>query len=108
MKRTTVHGCAADIAHFEPFVTGGALRAVTGGSNTGYLPYPYARAFHADRPTYVVYSYDTPIAWYGLRGWVVPAVKYSITTTSHQRVVETQLRHITRCATLISEEGVIR
>lgn len=38
---------------------------------------------------FVVYSYDTPIAWHTVRrGWVVPTVTYSITTTEHQRLIK--------------------
>jgi len=37
---------------------------------------------------YIVYSYATPIAWHTSdRGWVVPDVKYSVSTTRHQSIV---------------------
>ncbi len=52
---------------------------------------------------YVVYSYDTPIAWYPLPHpkqhlddeceWTVPPVKYSVTTTQHQRVVVMEIHN---------------
>lgn len=111
MKRTSVNGCDADIAHFEEFTTRGVLR---GGPpnhfnlHSSWLPTSYTRALLADRASYIVWSYDTPIAWYGARGWVVPAVKYSRTTTRHQSAVEHALRNVIHCATLISERGVIR
>jgi hypothetical protein len=42
----------------------------------------------ADRITYVVRSYYTPIAWFTTdRGWIVPADKYSVTTSRHQGIV---------------------
>ena len=42
---------------------------------------------------YVVYSYWTPIAWWSpVGGWVVPAVKYSPTTTGHQTSVRVALQ----------------
>lgn len=42
----------------------------------------------ADRVTYVVRSYYTPIAWFTVdRGWIVPADKYSVTTSRHQGIV---------------------
>jgi hypothetical protein len=64
-----------------------------------------------DNPTYVVWSYSTPIAWYvpdeiaerydeGLEHnvkvrtksvWVVPDTKYSNTTTRHQGIVRVAL-----------------
>lgn len=39
---------------------------------------------------YVVYSYRTPIGWrlaYEQPRWIIPAVKYSVTTTNHQGVL---------------------
>jgi hypothetical protein len=37
---------------------------------------------------FVVYSYRTPIAWKNEGGeWIVPAEKYSVTTSRHQSVV---------------------
>ena len=42
-----------------------------------------ATAFHAHQ--FVVYSYDTPIAWRLSDGsWSVPDTKYSMTTSRHQ------------------------
>lgn len=41
---------------------------------------------------YIVYSYDTPIAWHDtVWGWVFPGIKYSLTTTRHQGAVEAAL-----------------
>lgn len=44
---------------------------------------------------YVVYSYDTPIAWHVSHGgesyWVQPDVNYSSTTTNHQGQVATAI-----------------
>jgi len=47
----------------------------------------------AQQAQYVVYSYETPIAWYthGV-GWTVPKVKYSATTARHQSVVRWAIR----------------
>lgn len=85
----------------EAFKTHGALRAegpqMPGYWTEGELP----REFYASlaRADYVVYSYRTPIAWH-LRGdyaaeaghtWVVPAVKYTVTTTAHQNKIRTVL-----------------
>ena len=33
---------------------------------------------------YIVYSYDTPIAWHSSNGWYVVAQKFSVTTSKHQ------------------------
>ena len=38
--------------------------------------------------TYVIFSYETPIAWLTPGGWVVPPVKYSPTTSGHQSTAE--------------------
>ena len=41
---------------------------------------------------YVVYSYDTPIAWHRADGfWHMPDVKYSVTTSKHQGRILTAL-----------------
>jgi len=36
---------------------------------------------------YVVFSYGTPIAWYGEQGWYVVEQKFSVTTSKHQNYV---------------------
>lgn len=47
----------------------------------------------AARIRYVVYSYATPIAWVRDNGeWVVPAEKYSKTTSTHQHIVRIAVR----------------
>lgn len=78
----------------EPFVskskTGG--RPNLWGSHTcvrsfGYLPPMYYDAVRAAQ--YVVYSYDTPIAWVAQDGTkVVPDIGYSRSTGQHQLAVK--------------------
>lgn len=43
---------------------------------------------------YVVYSYNTPIAWISDKsdGWVVPTASYSVTTTNHQSTILRAIR----------------
>lgn len=38
---------------------------------------------------FVIFSYATPIAWWSgeAQEWIIPDVKYSVTTTNHQNVV---------------------
>lgn len=52
-----------------------------------------AREIERDGQCFVIFSYDTPIAWHVCRpiicGWCVPDVTYSVTTTNHQNVVRT-------------------
>jgi hypothetical protein len=59
------------------------------GGHTGSLPEPFRAQLFYGRPDYVVFSYDTPIAWHdSVTGeWTVPAVRYSVTTTQHQYTV---------------------
>lgn len=77
----------------RPYTTGGAMRATTGPApdhNGGWLREKDSVWFAAwimDRATarYVVWSYDTPIAWVtGGGNLVQPPVTYSLTTTKHQ------------------------
>lgn len=56
----------------------------------GQLPEHYWESFaHA---SYAVFSYLTPIAWYNEDGvWIVPDIKYSVTTSKHQNKIRTAL-----------------
>lgn len=65
----------------------------------GELPKEWQTVLVQDQPDYVVWSYETPIAWHvpndadqgDSERWVVPDVRYSTTTTRHQRLVLTAL-----------------
>ena len=37
---------------------------------------------------YVVFSYDTPIAWHTAEGWYIVEQKFSVTTSKHQNAVK--------------------
>jgi hypothetical protein len=37
---------------------------------------------------YVVWSYDTPIAWFDEEGWYVVSQKFSVTTSKHQNLIK--------------------
>jgi hypothetical protein len=54
---------------------------------TGRLPQEFETQLRFDRPSYIVYSYGTPIAWYCDKGWFIPDTKYSTTTSKHQNYV---------------------
>ena len=56
-------------------------------SSFGYLPSTHIDLMIKDNPSYIIWSYGTPIAWYGTHGWNVPAIKYSPTTSKHQSIV---------------------
>lgn len=77
-------------------------------SQLGQLPDEWRAKWRQDKGEidYVIYSYETPIAWrvsdtwYGNHGqthshrWVMPNVKYSLTTSKHQGKVRTALSQI--------------
>lgn len=51
------------------------------------LPVEYRKQLEAAiqiNNVFVVYSYETPIGWCVGNQWVIPPVKYSVTTTKHQ------------------------
>lgn len=49
-------------------------------------------AREAGDSVYVVFSYNTPVAWFYDGVWTVPAVKYSVTTSKFQGLVRTGIR----------------
>jgi hypothetical protein len=130
MTRINVRDAAARIACLQAF-NAGNLRAenyyVLSGFNGdfGQLPIEYAdrlrrsqrertdtymaggsRTAVADAPFYVVYSYDTPIAWVTLAGEVViPDVRYSATTSQHQAAARRALASIDPVALRAHSEG---
>ncbi len=61
----------------------------------GYMPEWLYDALRASEPVYVVFSYDTPIAWlsWGNEGyvWTMPEHRYSATTTAHQNMMRSIL-----------------
>lgn len=65
--------------------------ALTGGPGNlsltfGELPSTWHASF--SRADYAAYSYSTPIAWHiEGEGWVMPSIRYSVTTTQHQYAV---------------------
>jgi hypothetical protein len=67
----------------------GVLGSLTGSViyDTGRLPDEYEQQLRLDQPSYIVYSYGTPIAWYCDKGWFIPDAKYSTTTSKHQNYV---------------------
>ena len=100
MPRTTVRNADTFISALEPFHTGNPLGGLTGTDRpsraTGQLPRAWADAYQqsydADALVYVVYSYQTPIAWVTRAGVaVIPDVKYSVTTSSHQGIARVAL-----------------
>lgn len=54
----------------------------------GQLPNTHIDLMIKDNPSYIVWSYATPIAWVTSNGqWVIPSLKYSVTTSKHQSLV---------------------
>jgi hypothetical protein len=72
-----------------------SMRGESGwNSALGYLPENWQVVYKANREdkenpiTFTIFSYGTPIAWRLEDGtWIVPPVKYSVTTTGHQSAV---------------------
>lgn len=98
------HGTARDrteqaLHDRRPFSRRGyAMSAIEGSVNTlfpanfGELPAEQVEQYKADKPVYTVLSYQTPIAWITSSGLVrIPEVKYSLTTTQHQRTCKYHL-----------------
>ncbi len=87
MQRLTTRGpaTARAIANREDFKTSGALRSGRYWSGAGLLSGAEADLFYAAKPSYVVYSYATPIAWWTEEnGWHKVGQKFSVTTSRHQ------------------------
>lgn len=88
IRRTTTGRAYAAIADLEPFTTSGALSGRTPHAETftaweaGRLPREHVDSFRSS--TYAVFSYATPIAWVAGGEWVIPDVRYSVTTSRHQ------------------------
>lgn len=57
-----------------------------GGYSVGHLPRRLAAIMRerADSIVQVIYSYGTPIAWLDAGAWIIPDVRYSVTTGRHQ------------------------
>jgi hypothetical protein len=77
------------------FNTHGSLKGRKGPAQSyGQLPDWFRPS--AARADYVVYSYATPIAWCepGMVHWITPNVRYSVTTTRHQRRILLAIIHL--------------
>jgi hypothetical protein len=53
----------------------------------GLLDYNHSKILINEKPSYIVFSYSTPIAWYGINGWNLPSIRYSQSTSQHQSLV---------------------
>jgi hypothetical protein len=87
----------ADILAGTPTPFGGSssLHGYTGGAyEIGILDQKINRWQEVLDATYVIASYHTPIAWRRPSGeWIVPAAKYSVTTSQQQGKVRAALSH---------------
>jgi hypothetical protein len=97
-KRTTVNYADTYIQALEPFHTGNPRGGLWGDDSStvmhlGKLPEPYrSQIYGSPGLVYVVYSYQTPIAWVTSDGKThIPDVKYSVTTTKHQHITRKAL-----------------
>jgi hypothetical protein len=79
----------------------GVLIPKGGWNSAGRLPTEWYSTFrdrlHAEKISYVVYSYNTPIAWLDTeQGWIEPDVSYSPTTAQHQSAVSVAISVLDR------------
>lgn len=75
------------LAERAPFRTYGNLRGDRDSFYEGWMTEPHRSEYHDRRKfiDYTVLSYATPIAWHDTeRGWVMPDVRYSVTTSKAQ------------------------
>ncbi len=83
------------LSTLEPFRTHGQLWGTEGAylSTPGRLPEPwlalYRRSWRDESIDFLVYSYNTPIAWHHAPTdtWIAPLVYYSTTTSRHQNKI---------------------
>lgn len=86
------------ILDLEPFRTYGSLKATRlepdynfYSYEVGQLPGSYLACLN--RANYIIWSYETPIAWWVPGsvdfGWVAPDRRYSVTTSRHQGKIKT-------------------
>jgi hypothetical protein len=77
----------ADRAPFQASAMSGKHYNYT--PSTGRLAPAEVARLNADfKPgIYIVFSYATPIAWFGASGWYVATQKFSPTTSKHQNYV---------------------
>jgi hypothetical protein len=86
---TSVLTFARSLRIGQAFTTSGGLHAKTEFAGFGwYKPIDKFEFDEIREATYIVYSYDTPIAWKSREGaWFKNATHYSATTTRHQRKI---------------------
>lgn len=101
------------LRNLESFNTHGALCGRAGAFSDGGSLGRLDRDYHESvkRADYVVYSYNTPIAWHVPNrnegwelgngepapvepGWVMPQEKYSVTTSKHQGRIFTAISQL--------------
>jgi len=101
MPRITGKSAGAAISQAQPFTTSGSLRGTVAQPApdayipyTGFLPDEWREDIRKDAShvDYIVWSYATPIAWRLTNGqWILPDVRYSVTTSKHQGIVRRSL-----------------
>lgn len=80
---------AALLMNGQAFDTHGYLKARRGFAGLGeYVPFDDIEREELIQAQFVVYSYDTPIAWRTQKGaWVLNGTRYNATTSRHQSKV---------------------
>jgi hypothetical protein len=82
---------AKAIAAGQDFDTSGALKGRSGEAPWSWGRLDYDHRASVKDADYVIYSYQTPIAWRTQGQWHTPNVKYSVTTSRHQSKIFTAI-----------------
>lgn len=81
------------------------FRGVMEKEGIGCLPPFWSDSFKNSNVAFVIYSYDTPIAWAQVNNkgmmWIHPQIKYSQTTSMHQNKVFTAISQLPNAASLL-------
>lgn len=104
--RDVLVGTPEDFNRDSDTIRGRAVSDTAYGRLSGPTLAALRAVAHNGLLTYVIYSYGTPIAWRqyvsredsardGAQTWMVPADRYSVTTSKHQAKVRTALSQTT-------------
>ena len=90
MKQSEVSRAIRNFANFKASALSGRDGSIdVTGRLSGKARDNYEQ--HQSYIGYTIFSYDTPIAYFGRYGWVVFTDKYSVTTSRHTNIVKEAL-----------------
>lgn len=83
ISASTIHKYAQEGTEFDA----SELRGRIDQQETGWLDEEWTKRYKADKPSYTVLSFYTPIAWRAGGRWVVADQHFSSRTSRHQGIV---------------------